>query len=60
MSIEGAQPAVPVQNKKFAAANGNGVDHVVAETVETKERRAGKAIEMLLAGKGGKGRLPGG
>ena len=35
LPIESAQPAAPVQNKKSAAANGNGADHVVAETVET-------------------------
>jgi topoisomerase-4 subunit A len=35
LPIEGAQPAAPVQNKKSAAANGNGADHVIAETVET-------------------------
>ncbi|HEY1718850.1 MAG TPA: DNA topoisomerase IV subunit A [Verrucomicrobiae bacterium] len=33
--IEGVQPVAPVENKKSAAANGNGADHVVAETVET-------------------------
>jgi topoisomerase-4 subunit A len=34
LPIEGAQPVAPVE-KKQAAANGNGTDHVVAETVET-------------------------
>jgi topoisomerase-4 subunit A len=32
--IEGVQPPAPVEKKK-SAANGNGKDHVVAETVET-------------------------
>ena len=34
LPIEGAPPVAPVEKKK-AAANGNGTDHVVAETVET-------------------------
>jgi topoisomerase-4 subunit A len=34
LPIEGAQPVAPVQNKK-SAANSNGADHVIAETVET-------------------------
>jgi topoisomerase IV subunit A len=36
LPIEGAQPAAPVEikNKKSAATNGNGADHVIAETVE--------------------------
>jgi topoisomerase-4 subunit A len=39
LPIEGAQPVAPVENKsarkKSVAANGNGADHVIAETVET-------------------------
>jgi topoisomerase-4 subunit A len=36
LPIEGAQPAAPAETKnKKSAANGNGADHVVAETVET-------------------------
>jgi topoisomerase-4 subunit A len=36
LPIEGAQPAAPTENKnKKSAANGNGADHVIAETVET-------------------------
>jgi topoisomerase-4 subunit A len=39
LPIEGAQPVAPVETKpaktKSADANGNGSDHVVAETVET-------------------------
>jgi topoisomerase-4 subunit A len=37
LPIEGVIPVVPVEskNKKSAAANGNGADHVIAETVET-------------------------
>jgi topoisomerase-4 subunit A len=34
LPIEGTQPTAPVQNKK-SAANGNGAEHVIAETVET-------------------------
>jgi topoisomerase-4 subunit A len=36
LPIEGITPAVPVETKKKkSAANGNRVDHVIAETVET-------------------------
>jgi topoisomerase-4 subunit A len=36
LPIEGAQPTAPVETKKKkSAANGNGADHVIAETVET-------------------------
>jgi topoisomerase IV subunit A len=35
LPIEGVQPVAPVGKKKSADANGNGADHVVAETVET-------------------------
>jgi topoisomerase-4 subunit A len=36
LPIAGAQPAVSAENKKKkSAANGNGADHVIAETVET-------------------------
>jgi topoisomerase-4 subunit A len=35
LPIEGAKPAVPAEiKKKSADANGNGADHIVAETVE--------------------------
>jgi len=34
LPIEGVQPVAPVEKKK-SATNGNGADHVVAETVET-------------------------
>ena len=34
LPIEGVQPAVPVEKKKSAGANGNGAGHVVAEAVE--------------------------
>ena len=34
LPIEGVQPVAPVEKKKSAGANGNGADHVVAETVE--------------------------
>jgi topoisomerase-4 subunit A len=35
LPIAAATPAAPVETKKSAAPNGNGADHVVAETVET-------------------------
>jgi topoisomerase-4 subunit A len=36
LPIEGAPPVAPVEiKKKKSAANGNGTDHVIAETVET-------------------------
>jgi topoisomerase-4 subunit A len=36
LPIEGAQPVAPVESKKKPAdTNGNGADHVIAETVET-------------------------
>ena len=35
LPIAAATPAAPVETKKSPAPNGNGADHVVAETVET-------------------------
>ncbi len=35
LPIEGGQPAAPAPRKKTADENGNGSDHVIAETIET-------------------------